>query len=622
MPSNPLTDHHPGEQRVPSRSIVTRIAEWRILTTVSFALVAAALLGLLVVNKTVYEPRVARSVDGTQVMRLAHEAMLNQESSLRGFLLSGDDRFLEPFEAGSSELPELNEQAERLLSSDRSMQRLFLDVRLAQAAWIDGWTDEALAAGRRQQTNEALLVEGKVLFDAYRETNDRLLGKLIARRTDAMQDQERLILWTAGLALLAAVVLGVASFHRGRALRRSLDPALAGIFDHLERIKRGDLCAGRALEGPSELQRIDAGLQETATALAVSRAESEANAQRVMAQNQQLSEVLRLAREVAGSLNLRYVLRAVCSAASAIADDRRVVVWLRSEDEPTVVPSADTAGPGLAPVGLDPLALGEGVVGRAARFGRVEGHGDDLLESEAGGSDDLAIPMVVGAEVIGVLQLCGEGVGSLPRETLDVLEALAVQAATAIGSARLHEQTETMAMTDVLTHLPNRRRLDIDLPTEAGVSTRYRRPLSFAMLDVDHFKAYNDVLGHQAADVALQELAGVLTGSIRTGDTVYRYGGEEIAVILRETDGAGALHQAERLRAAVEHHFAAPSQPRPVTVSVGVAAMPEHAVTAEALVAAADAALYAAKRGGRNRCISAITIDASTPTVSTAPTVR
>ena len=160
-------------------------------------------------------------------------------------------------------------------------------------------------------------------------------------------------------------------------------------------------------------------------------------------------------------------------------------------------------------------------------------------------------------------------------------------------------------MTDALTQLPNRRRMEVDLATEVGASQRYGRPLGFAMVDVDHFKAYNDALGHQAADVALQTLARILAASVRGTDTVYRYGGEEIAVVMRETDLESACQLGERLREAVEHHFAAPGQPRPVTISVGVAAMPVHASSLPGLVGAADQALYEAKRTGRNRTVVA-----------------
>lgn len=586
-------------------SIVSRIERWRFLTTIAFAIVAVALVTLVLLNTRVYEPRLRDSIEATRSVRAAHEAMLSYESAVRGFLLSGDDHFLDLVEASAATMPALDAATDAAVQGG-ALQRLYLDTRLAQAAWIDGWVDDALRAGQRQQTADALVDDGAELFDAYRSANERLLAEALAQREAAVDAQGRAIATVSFLALAVTVVLGVTSFLRGRALRRALDPALEGVLSHLSRIEAGDLAPRAPLAGPSELERIDAGISKTAAALAVSQAQTRRHADRVEEQNGQLAEVLHVAREVAGSLNLRYVLRAVTKAASAIAGDQQVVVWLRSDDAPEVAAAADTAGPNLEPVGHEPLKLGEGAVGRAARFGRVEGRQGDMLDASGRTrAQELAVPMVVGAEVIGVLQILGDGVTALSQDTLDVLEALAVQAATAIESARHHEQTETLAMTDALTRLPNRRRLEIDLATETGVSARYGRPLAFVMLDVDHFKSYNDEHGHQAADVALQELAGVVSEHIRTGDTAYRYGGEELAVILRETAEAGAAEQAERLRAAVEHHFAAPGQVRAVTVSLGVASMPTHARTMTELVAAADAAMYEAKRAGRNQvCIA------------------
>ncbi|MGH9000865.1 MAG: GGDEF domain-containing protein, partial [Acidimicrobiia bacterium] len=220
-------------------------------------------------------------------------------------------------------------------------------------------------------------------------------------------------------------------------------------------------------------------------------------------------------------------------------------------------------------------------------------------------------PMVVGAQVTGVLQFEGPDVPSLPKTTIDVLETLAIHAATAIEAARLHEHTETMAMTDVLTGLPNRRRLQGDLEVEISACVRYSRPLAFLMVDVDHFTSYNDSFGHQAGDAALQQVAALLAGTLRGSDTIYRFGGEEFALVLRETTAAAAVHLGERLRRAVEHHFAGPAQPRPITISVGVAERSGHVASAEELVAAADAALYEAKRTGRNRVVPAVSQDAS-----------
>ena len=586
------------------QGLVAHITRWARLTTASFALIAIALVTLLVANERIYAPRVRRAVDATHTIRLMHEAMLDQETALRAFLLNGDERFLSPYRLGSKALGALNAQSQRMLGTNATTSSLLVDLRVAQEAWIKGWTGEALAAGRTGATDsedDELLRDGQRLFDAYRLRYDRLTTELLHRREQALDEQMQAIRVTTGLAFLGTIVLAVGSLRRNRQLRRSVEPSLAGIEAHLDRIAAGDFSVGPLAAGPAELRHIDEGLDETARALARSRAQEQHQTDQARLQNRQLGQVLRLAREVAGSLNLRYVVRGVCTAASAIADDLRVVVWLREEHETQVVAMADSTGPGLAALGLEPVALGEGVVGRAARFGRIEGRDRDLLEAVDDPGDSMAVPMVVGAEVIGVLEIMGKGAANLPAGTVDVLEALAVQAATAIGSARLHEHTETLAMTDALTRLPNRRRLEADLATEVGVSARYERPLGFAMLDVDHFKLYNDTLGHQAADVALQELAAVLTREVRTGDTVYRYGGEEIAIVMRETDGEAALRQAERVRGAVAHHFSGPAQPRALTVSIGVASMPAHAESADQLVGAADHAMYEAKHAGRNQ---------------------
>jgi diguanylate cyclase (GGDEF)-like protein len=209
--------------------------------------------------------------------------------------------------------------------------------------------------------------------------------------------------------------------------------------------------------------------------------------------------------------------------------------------------------------------------------------------------------MVVGARVVGILEFIGPQADAVGEDAMRVIETLAVHARTAIDAARNHESTTEMALTDVLTQLPNRRRLEADLAREMAAATRYGRPLSFVMLDVDHFKAYNDTFGHQAADVALQQLARVVAGELRGSDTAYRYGGEEFALILRETPLKEAAVAAERVRASVERHFSAPGEPRLVTISMGVATMPDHAADIEQLVVAADHAMYASKEGGRNR---------------------
>ena len=162
------------------------------------------------------------------------------------------------------------------------------------------------------------------------------------------------------------------------------------------------------------------------------------------------------------------------------------------------------------------------------------------------------------------------------------------------------------ARIDGLTQIANRRRFDEYLLLEWGRHIRMQQPLSLLLCDVDHFKLYNDHHGHQAGDECLKSVAKSLALCYRAGDLVARYGGEEFAMVLPQTNRAGAVRVAERIRAAVAGaalpHAASPVCDR-VTVSVGVASMtPQlHGPDARALVEAADRQLYLAKHLGRNQ---------------------
>jgi len=157
------------------------------------------------------------------------------------------------------------------------------------------------------------------------------------------------------------------------------------------------------------------------------------------------------------------------------------------------------------------------------------------------------------------------------------------------------------AMTDPLTGVFNRRYLEEQLLKEASFAKRHDTPLSVAMLDLDNFKEVNDILGHQAGDAVLTEFAALVKRSIRTEDTMGRYGGEEFLVICR-TDVRGALAEAERIRASTEAFlFLTETDQIRRTVSIGVAGFDTRRQTVEELLARADQAMYRAKSLGRNR---------------------
>lgn len=161
-------------------------------------------------------------------------------------------------------------------------------------------------------------------------------------------------------------------------------------------------------------------------------------------------------------------------------------------------------------------------------------------------------------------------------------------------------KVEYMAITDALTGLYNRRRFHDVLNKEFERSKRYASSCSLIMLDIDHFKRINDNYGHQTGDSVLREVSNIITRSIREIDTAARFGGEEFMVILPNTDRSNARIGAERMRMAIEN-FSFPEIEGGITVSIGVAGLPDEALANEdRLIRCADYALYRAKQGGRN----------------------
>jgi diguanylate cyclase (GGDEF)-like protein len=212
----------------------------------------------------------------------------------------------------------------------------------------------------------------------------------------------------------------------------------------------------------------------------------------------------------------------------------------------------------------------------------------------AGGSD---------TDFVGVISIARHDREFTPQER-ELFAYLAGQATLSIENVDLHETVQQQAVTDELTGLFNVRQFHSRLDGEIDRAERFATPLSLVMLDIDKFKAVNDNYGHQQGDRVLVEVARVLRRLSRDVDLPARYGGEEMAVVLPQTDLKGAEQQAERMRSAIEGMQIQRLDGGgllPITASFGVAAFPTQAAEKTALIAAADAALYRAKRGGRNR---------------------
>src|SRR5918996_1762757 len=295
--------------------------------------------------------------------------------------------------------------------------------------------------------------------------------------------------------------------------------------------------------------------------------------------------------EVASTL-----LERVCAA----FDFRRGLVLGARDDDLIVLAARATEN-----VSDNETLVGDGVIETAWRnrkvvlVRRLDPKSDRFLHSMFPGAVNLLVaPLFAEGNVVGVLVVeRGGAVFSVERRVVTMLEQFAAHAALALRNAWLLEQIQMVAATDPLTGIANRRTLESVLDQEIARSRRTSVSLALVMLDIDHFKSFNDSQGHQAGDEALRNVASAIADASREFDTVSRYGGEEFAVVLPLCSREEAAQVAERLRQAASSVRAA----IPVTASAGVAVFPFDGTDPDVLVRAADEALYAAKRGGRNR---------------------
>ena len=217
----------------------------------------------------------------------------------------------------------------------------------------------------------------------------------------------------------------------------------------------------------------------------------------------------------------------------------------------------------------------------------------------------LAIPLIIGNETMGVLNLNESENASFIKNSLNNILNMADFISLSIGNAILYEQAKKVAVTDALTGIANRSNMEMALTNEFERSKRYNAPLAVIFLDIDNFKGVNDTYGHQKGDEVLVAIASLLQKFCRTNDVAARYGGEEFLMLLPHSNAQGAFKIAERVREEVmKINFFWNESPFSVTVSCGVTELNKDFMKdTEQLVAAGDQALYDAKNGGRNKSV-------------------
>jgi len=409
----------------------------------------------------------------------------------------------------------------------------------------------ALHAGRPEEER----VDGRryrVLSGApLEEPSGYSLGVLTPQSTidTAVRRAERTLL----LALLGMLLLvGLAAYG----LSRSIVGSLGALARAAEGIAAGRLHERVTVRGRDEFGQLGRAFNDMAAQLEARIAELDAERSRLGRAQGRIGEAL------AATHDTDQLLAVLCEAA--------------------VEATGALGGVVRSPEGVELLSLGD----------------------PRPGLETLELPLTASRTSFGTLVLAAPAFGREQRETV---AALVAQAVIALENARLHRQVEQQARVDGLTGLSNRRACEDALRQELQRAERFGKELTVILADLDGFKTVNDRHGHPAGDLVLREFALRLRETLREIDVAARWGGEEFCLLLPETDAAGGAQLAERARAALEDVpiAAADGSQLRVTASFGVAAFPEHP-SVEALIDAADGALYDAKRSGKNRVTVAV----------------
>ena len=400
------------------------------------------------------------------------------------------------------------------------------------------------------------------------------------------------------LALLSSIVVV-------RALQRQIDQFLgaarrlaAGDFSRPVPVEGGDEFAALG----TEFNRMSEQLESKIDEVSRKRTELEDTIRRV-------GEAFASGLDREGIVNL--AVRTAVDACEADAgravpiDKRRLRAVHVGENSPDLAVALEAAERAAFDVRAD---AGQDLLGYLESTDEETPPPSRPVPAEAGGVYALAVPLIArvgrrrSVEHVGVITIARRGV-PFEESQVELFAYLAGQAAVSIENADLHETVQRQAVTDELTGLSNLRHFHDTLSGEVERLRRFGGHVGLVMMDIDDFKAVNDTYGHQQGDIVLSKVARVLRELSRDIDEPARYGGEEMAVILPETDLAGAELAAERMRQAIEElqiERIDGDSPLGVTASFGVASLPECAKDKDSLIAEADAALYRAKRGGKN----------------------
>lgn len=519
--------------------------------------------------------------------------------SLRPVVSSTDGRELGTVLAGRWVDAELARDLQR---------RLAADVTLLVSGRLAGSTVADLTAGDVQGlegSDRVVLGERDVLA---RVVDAGSLRAVVSEPAGPVADA-RSVIDSVTLGLLAVVALagGVLSWR----LAESVTSPLQQVEAAARSLAAGNLDLELEARGDDEVATLARAFNAMAANLRDKVTELEDSHS---ALKQSLSW---MGRTLSSSLDLNRTLAAVVDASmESLRAEAAALYMLRPGQRELYVKVARHLPDGLV---RERVEVGAGLVGWVAQTGSSaclpRDAGSIPVPSGEASRDEVALLVPLfnpqQGDVLGVLALYGRTSGGVYTPSdVHTLESFASQASVAIENVRLHRLTEQASVTDSLTGLWNLRYFERRAEEEVERATRFGHHLALLVADIDHFKAVNDRFGHPAGDRVLVEVSRRMGDEVREVDTLARIGGEELVLVLPETSVEGALQTAGRIRRRVgASPIATGVGEVTVTISLGVAAFPQHGTTAAELLRAADRAMYAAKAAGRDRVMAA-TIEA------------
>lgn len=572
-------------------------------------LALALVIALVVFQLMRDHAELSRQIERTSTsLTLSQQMLVNvldAQTGVRGFVITGDEAFLAPYRQAVDAQASTLAQGRRAWEEGSKERQLLDRFSTRFSEYREEVAQPAIALERRVLAGgsegdaaarelESIVAGGrdKAMVDEMKRLARGLIEDVrerVAAHTEQARVRQRNAQLVAIVGAPLAVLLGMLLFA---AVIGRVRGGLRSLADAADRVALGDFSQQINLDDSRELARVSDGFNRMAERLA---------------QRRQQSDLLdRLTRALQGCQDSEeafgvaegYVSRMLSSTRGAVS------LYRASRDHlNTAFAWPAEVEPGAGDEVFDPedcLSLRSGY---SYRFRTQEGDPPCRHFPLRDATQGLCIPMMDRGEVLGVLSLSAREGSEVDEQTRQLATVLAETLSLSVGNLRLREALRDQSIRDPLTGLYNRRFLDETLERELSRSSRTGHPLSLIVFDIDHFKRFNDNWGHDAGDAVLVTLSNAMREQARDMDMVCRLGGEEFLAVLPRSSVADAVQVAERMRAiAAELVLRHRGQPlEGVTISLGVAAFPEHADQSDALIKAADQALYRAKREGRNR---------------------